>query len=149
MKILIYLIIKCMQFKDYDIVLIIQINSCFFDTFCSVFVRVDLIKQIFSQSDWCFIIWTSQFARCFNYSSNSFSSESSRIHLFVTISMSIRNFSKFSMLFFVSKSVLSVINWDFIWLIIFDRSMMKWWQFNNKCFEIWLKLQLSLHFFVS
>ncbi len=141
-----YLIIKCMQSKDYDTVLIIQINSCFLDTLCSVFVRIDLINQIFSQSDWCFIIWTSQFARCFNYSFDSFSSESSRIHLLVTISMSIRNFPKFSMFFFVSKSVLSVVNWDFIWLIIFDRSMMKWWQFNNKCFEVWLKFNFRCIF---
>jgi hypothetical protein len=144
-----YLIMKCMQSKDYDTVLIIQVNSCFLDTLCPVFVRIDLINQISSQSEWCLIIWTSSFARCFNYSSCSFSSESSRIHLLVTISMSIRNFSKFSMLFFVSRSVLSVVNWDFIWLIIFDRSVMKWWQFNNRCFEVWLELQLSLHFFVS
>ncbi len=81
----------------------------------------------------------------FTHISFSFSFESLKIHFLETISMSIRNFPKFWILFFVSKRVLSVFVWDFIWLIIFDRSIVKWWQLYNKCFEIWLKLQFSFY----
>ncbi len=86
--------------------------------------------------------------RFFTHSS-SFSFVSSKIHFLVTISVSIRNFLRFSMFFFVSKRVLSVVVCDFIWLIMIHRSCVKWRQCSNKCFEIWVKLQFSLHFFVS
>jgi ABC-type uncharacterized transport system permease subunit len=53
------------------------------------------------------------------------------------------------MSFFVSKSVLSVVVWGFISLIMIDRWFVKWRQCNNRCFEIWIELQYSLHLFVS
>ncbi len=112
---------------------------------CS-FELIWLIKS-FQKLKWCFIIWTSQF-EIFVYSF-SFSFVFSKIHFLVTISVSIRKFSRFSIFFFVSKSVLSVVVWGFIWLIMIDRWFMKWWQCNNKCSEVCVKLQFSLHFFVS
>ncbi len=143
-----YLIIKCMQSKDYDAVLIIQITSRFslIFFFRCPFELIWLIKSSQSQSDFL-IIWRSRIEIIYSFSFSSF--VSSKIHFLVTISVSIRNFSKFSMSFFVSKSVLSVVVWGFISLIMIDRWFVKWRQCNNRCFEIWIELQYSLHLFVS
>ncbi len=137
-----------MQSKDYDTFLIIQITSRFSLIFffrCS-FELIWLIKSPQSQSDFL-IIWESRIEIIYSFYFSSFAS--SKIHFLVAISVSIRNFPKFSMSFFVSKSVLSVVVWGFISLIMIDRWFVKWRQCNSKCFEVWIELQFSLHLFVS
>jgi hypothetical protein len=121
--------------------------TLFFDTLFSMFVRIDLTDQISSKSEWFFnhlkISHWDYFFVFFVFF------VFSKIHFLVTISMSIRNFSKFLMFFFLSKNVLNVIVWDFISLIMINRWFVKWRQCNNRCFEVWIKLQFSLHLFVS
>ncbi len=130
--------------------MLIQINSCsVFDALFSIFFRIDLTNQIFSKSEWFryfdnLINW--DFYSCLF--STTFS-ESLRIYLLVIIFVLIKNSFRFSRSFFVSKRVLSVIVWDFILLIKIDRSVTKRWQFSTKCCGFWVKLQFSLHFFVS